>query len=181
MKNSIILVIVLVLALLFWFEKQSTTRGLAPKIVARPKPRSGLCGLLNNIFGSQKKTGSSGGASGGGAPGGSGAGTAGGSRSCNKTPGTAFCGCASCLAYAGKDANGNEIYQKSCGGLVYSDGSQATQADIACNEGACVGTVCNPPVCNPQCVPSSVPCTVVSASGGCAGSGCFSFSSCGCV
>jgi len=46
--------------------------------------------------------------------------------------------------YAGMDGNGNEIYQMTDGSLVYGDGSPATQADIACNEGACKGTICNP-------------------------------------
>lgn len=53
----------------------------------------------------------------------------------------------SCLPFAGTDESGNDIYQLSCGKLVYSDGSEATQADIACNCGACRGTVCSPRTC----------------------------------
>jgi hypothetical protein len=52
-----------------------------------------------------------------------------------------------CLPFAGTDENGNDIYQKDCGALVYSDGSTATQSDIVCNEGACRGTVCSPRTC----------------------------------
>lgn len=49
-----------------------------------------------------------------------------------------------CALYAGMDSNCNEIYQLDDGSLVYGDGSPATQADIACNEGACKGTPCYP-------------------------------------
>jgi hypothetical protein len=52
------------------------------------------------------------------------------------------------FAFAGTDANCNEIYQRPDGTLVYSDGSPATRCDIQCNEGACKGTVCNP--CSPR-------------------------------
>jgi hypothetical protein len=51
------------------------------------------------------------------------------------------------LPYAGMDGNGNEIYQNKDGSLVYSDGSPATQGDIACNQGACVCTPCSPRTC----------------------------------
>jgi hypothetical protein len=53
-----------------------------------------------------------------------------------------------CLPFAGVDSSGNEIYQKTCGGLVYSDGSTATRADITCNCCACKGTMCTP--CSPR-------------------------------
>lgn len=177
MKNSLLIVGVAVLVVYLYFQSQSTRRGLATGKAAVRRPgtsQSGLSGLLNSLFG-KKPTASSGGGkgSGGGSGSGSGAGTAGGARMCSKTPGTAFCGCASCLAYAGKDSNGNEIYQRVDGSLIYSDGSPATQADIACNEGACAGTVCNPPLCNPQCVSTNQPCTSHCACAGCAGSGCF--------
>jgi hypothetical protein len=52
-----------------------------------------------------------------------------------------------CLPFAGTDGNGNEIYQNQDGTLVYSDGSPATRADIACNCGACRGTPCSPRTC----------------------------------
>lgn len=60
-----------------------------------------------------------------------------------------------CLPYAGMDGNGNEIYQAADGSLVYSDGSPATQGDIACNQGSCVGTPCSPRTCGTSDQPPS--------------------------
>jgi hypothetical protein len=51
------------------------------------------------------------------------------------------------LPFAGVDASGNDIYQNQDGSLVYTDGSAATRADIACNCGACRGTPCSPRTC----------------------------------
>lgn len=182
MKKSFLIIALAAVLIYLFVQSQGKTRGLAPgKSVVRPKPpQTGLSSLLNSLFGKKPAGGkaSGGGGSGGGMGSGSGAGTAAGVRACSKTPGTAFCGCASCLAYAGKDANGNEIYQRSDGSLVYSDGSAATQCDIACNQGACSGTVCNPVACNPQCVPTNQPCTSVCACAGCVGSGCFCAGAC---
>lgn len=72
----------------------------------------------------------------------------------------------SCLPYAGVDASGNDIYQQSCGALVYADGTPATQADIAYNCGACHGTPCSPGTCGASDRP---PCA--SRSHKCAGAG----------
>ena len=69
----------------------------------------------------------------------------------------------SCLPFAGTDGNGNDIYQMSCGKLIYSDGSAATQGDIACNCGACKGTVCSPRTCGSTTQP---PQAKASGSGG---------------
>lgn len=67
-----------------------------------------------------------------------------------------------CAMFAGTDSNCNEIYQLEDGSLVYGDGSPATQADIACNEGACKGTICNP---------SGIPGSGAAPRGGNSGSG----------
>jgi len=169
MKSSLLLVGLIVLALFLWLQSQGKMRGLQTRrLVPRPgtRPSCGLANALKNLFSSQQKQ-SGGKTSGGGGSsgGGSGGGTAGGQRSCNKTPG--FCGCLSNYAFAGVDANGNEIYQRSDGSLVYSDGSEATQADIVDATGACVGTVCNPTVPDPQCVQTAQPCSFAGVSGSC--------------
>jgi hypothetical protein len=119
MKSSLLLVGVVILALYLWFQSQSTTRGLpatktAPKPGAKSPASSALC-ALKSLFPSQKPSAKAGSGApqskiqgGGGGGSGSGAGTAGGSKCCNKTPGTSFCGCNSCLKFAGTDDNGND-------------------------------------------------------------------------
>ena len=69
-----------------------------------------------------------------------------------------------CLPFAGVDANNNDIYQKSCGALVYSDGTTATRDDISCNCGACKGTVCMP--CSPKSCGASTPSPAAKGCGG---------------
>jgi hypothetical protein len=179
-RNSLLVIGLLIVAFYLWMTSQSTTRGLV-KTPAKAKPKSCSKSSLGSLLGGLLKpkkpsSGKSGGGSGGGS--GSGSGTAGGKKSCNKTPG--FCGCCSNYAYAGKDANGNEIYQKCDGSLVYSDGSPATRCDITCNCGACAGTVCNSPLCNPQCVTTAQPCKNPGAPGGCLSTGCFCSMCCCC-
>ncbi len=166
--GSLVVVGAIILALYLWMQSQNKTRGIASK-----KPTactsSSLKKTLANLLGGKKPAApKGGGASGGGSGAGSGAGTAGGAKMCNRAPDVS-----SCLAYAGKDSSGNEIYQRSDGSLVYSDGSTASQGDIACTEGACTGTVCTPPCCNPQDVSTAQPCCNPGACGGCSGTGCF--------
>lgn len=60
-----------------------------------------------------------------------------------------------CLPFAGTDSSGNDIYQMQDGSLVYTDGSAATRADIACNCGACRGTPCSPRTCGSTDQPPS--------------------------
>lgn len=188
-RNSLLIVGVIILALYLWMQSQSKTRGLATAKAAPAKgpacnTASTLGKLLGGLLGTTKKPAAGGSAKGGGGSGGgSGAGTAGGQKSCNKTPGTSFCGCASCLRYAGQDSSGNEIYQRSDGSLVYSDGSAANENDIVCTDGACSGTAFNMPSavsavqgpvqCQPQCVATSQPCFCPGALGGCSCGGCF--------
>ena len=90
---------------------------------------------------------------------------------CEITAGTNTSICANtdvsaCLPFAGIDASGNDIYQNQDGSLVYTDGSAATRADIACNCGACRGTPCSPRTCGSTDQPPSAR---PSASGGSAG------------
>ncbi len=178
--GSLVVVAAIILALYLWMQSQNKTRGIASK-----KPTactsSSLKKTLANLFGGKKPAapkggGGSGGGLGGGSGSSSGAGTAGGAKMCNKAPDVSCC-----LAYAGKDANGNEIYQRADGSLVGSDGSPYARCDIACNEGACVGTVCNPPVCNPQDVCTAQPCSNPGACAGCSGTGCFTPQGSGCA
>jgi hypothetical protein len=168
-RNSLLIVGGIVLFLFLWMMSQKNRVTAArPAPVVKPGQPSALAKLLASL--GKPSAAPKGGGSGGGSSGG-GAGTAGGQRSCNKTPG--FCGCASNYAYAGKDAGGNEIYQKCDGSLVYSDGSAASQSDIACNQGACVGTVCNPQdQQTAPCTSQGPPCGCVGG-GGCADGGCF--------
>jgi hypothetical protein len=85
---------------------------------------------------------------------------------CTPTPGTGTCictnsstscinTCIACLAYAGQDSSGNDIYQNPDGSLRYADGSPATRGDIACNCGACTGTPCGPQTHGATCMPPS--------------------------
>lgn len=91
---------------------------------------------------------------------------------CDITAGTNPSICANtdvsyCLPFAGIDASGNDIYQMQDGSLVYTDGSPATRADIACNCGACAGTPCSPFSCGSTDQPPHASKT----SGGSSGSG----------
>jgi hypothetical protein len=193
-RNSLLIVGVLIVAFYLWMQSQSKTRGMAtaktklPVVAPGGSAATQLGKLLGGLLGTNKQpTSSGGGKSGGGAGSGSGAGTgagtAGGQKACNKTPGTSFCGCNSCLAYAGQDSSGNEIYQRPDGSLVYADGSPANENDIVCADGACAGTAFNMPgaasapqgpvQCQPQCVDTAQPCFNPGACGGCAGGGCF--------
>lgn len=182
-QQTILIIGIVAIAIYLFLQMQktaaATTAAGKSKLPAGKKTCTGISGLLNSLLGTNKKACTSGKGSGGGSGGGSGSGaaTAGGKRTCTKTPGSAFCGCASCLKYAGQDSSGNEIYQKPDGSLVYADGSPATQADIACNTGACLGTVCNPVSCN-VCVKTAQPCSTPAASAG--GGSCFSSGACTC-
>jgi hypothetical protein len=95
---------------------------------------------------------------------------------CDITAGTNPSICANtdvsyCLPFAGIDASGNDIYQMQDGSLVYTDGSPATQADIACNCGACAGTPCSPRTCGSTDQAPHATKTSGGSSGGGSGSG----------
>lgn len=202
-RNSLLLIGAIVLVVYLWFQSQSKTRGIATTQLAKQKQAANQTGSIGKFLGGllaglTKPSGSGSGAKGGGgsapAPG-SGAGTAAGQKMCGKTPGTSFCGCNSCLAYAGQDSSGNEIYQRPDGSLVYADGSPASENDIVCAAGACAGTAFNQPCavstpqgpclpqpqCQPQCVDTAQPCFSAGAYGGCSCGGCFCSAGAGCA
>ena len=176
-RNSLLIVGAILLAVYLWMQSQSKTRGLATtKLPVKPANSPNalaklLSGLMPKSSGSPKGGGGSGAGTGSG--GGSGSATAAGQKACNQPP----CGG---NVFVGTDSSGNDIYQRPDGSFVYSDGSAATQCDIATN--ACglapssgfVGPVqCTQPQCQPQCVQTAQPCCSAGACGGCSGSGCF--------
>jgi hypothetical protein len=90
---------------------------------------------------------------------------------CTNTSTSCCAACIADLAYAGQDANGNDIYQNPDGSLRYADGSPATRADIAYNCGACACTPCSPHTCGTSCQPPEAGSTNKSSTGGPSGGG----------
>lgn len=195
-RNSLLIVGAIVLFFYLYLQSQSKTRGLtAAKNTQAKAPActtaSTLGKLLGGLLGTNKKApaaspkggGGSGAGSGSGGSG-SGGGTAAGKKMCDAPP----CGG---NAFVGNDSSGNDIYQRPDGSLVYSDGSAATQCDIATNacgltpsggittgpSVCCAGSCCTVQ-CQPQCVDTAQPCFCFGACGGCSCGGCFC---CGCV